>query len=118
MSDRDVKFVSYFWKTLWKLFGTTLQCSSTFHPQTDRQTEVVNRSLGDLLRCLIGEKLGNWDLILPQAEFAYNNSVNRSTGKSTFEIVYGLLPRQPVNLIPCLPILDILILPNHPKFAC
>ena len=48
----DVKFVSYFWKTLWKLFGTTLKFSSSFHSQTDGQTEVVNRSLGDMLRCL------------------------------------------------------------------
>ena len=100
ISDRNVKFVSYFWKTLWTLFGTTLKYSSAFHPQTDGQTEVVNWSLGDLLRCLVGDKLGNWDLLLPIAEFAYNNFVNRSTGKSPFEIVTGFSPRQPIDLIP------------------
>ena len=102
-SDRDVKFVSYFWKTLWKLFGTTLKFSSAFHPQTDGQTEVVNRSLGNLLRSLVGIKQGVWDLILSTAEFAYNNSVNRSTGKSPFQIVNGYSPRTPIDLVPLPP---------------
>ena len=100
VSDRDVKFVSYFWKTLWKLFGTQLKFSSAFHPQMDGQTEVTNRSLGNLLRSLVGDKLGNWDLILPTAEFAYNSSVNRTTGKSPFEIVQGFNPNQPIDLVP------------------
>ena len=66
----------------------------------DRQNEVVNCNLGDMLRCLVGEKLGNWDLILPNIEFACNNSVNRFTGKSHFEIVTGYSPCQPIDLVP------------------
>ena len=97
VSDRDVKFVSYFWKTLWKLFGTTLKFSSAFHPQTDGQAEVVNRSLGDMLRCLVGVKQGVWDLILSIPEFAYNNYVNRSIGRSPFQIVNGYSPRTPID---------------------
>jgi hypothetical protein len=54
---------------------------------------VVNRSLGDLLRSLVTEHHSHWDNILPQEEFAYNDSVNRSTGKSPFQIVYGMQPR-------------------------
>ena len=54
---------------------------------------MVNRSLGNLLRCLVGDKPKGWDLILPQAKFAYNNSINRSTGGSPFQIVYGSSPR-------------------------
>ena len=73
--------------------GTELKFSSTFHPQIDGQTEVVNRSLGNLLRCLVGNKPSNWEMVLAQAEFAYNNSVNRSTGKTPFEIVTGMHPR-------------------------
>jgi hypothetical protein len=68
--------------------------SSSYQPQTDGQTKVVNRSLGDLLRSLVTEHHSSWDSILPQAEFAYNDSVNRSTGKSPFQIVYGMQPRR------------------------
>ena len=70
-----------------------LKFSSSQHPQNDGQTEVVNRSLRNLLKCLVGDKPKGWDMILPQIEFAYNNSVNRSTGKSPFQIVYGSSPK-------------------------
>lgn len=81
--------MSHFWRPLWNKLGTTVQFSSAYHHQTDGQTEVVNRSLGNLLICLAGERPHQWDLILPQAEFAFNSSLNRSTAKSPFEIVYG-----------------------------
>lgn len=72
--DRDVKFVSHFWRTLWKFLGTRIDCSSLVliyhHPQTNDQTEVVNRSLGNLLPSLEGEHLKQWDRIIAQAEFA------------------------------------------------
>ena len=54
--DRDVKFMSCFSKTLWKLCGATLKFSAALHPQTDGQIEVVDHSLGELLRCIVGEK--------------------------------------------------------------
>jgi hypothetical protein len=93
VSDRDTKFIGHFWRTLWKNMGTNLMFSSAYHPQMDGQTEVVNRSLGDLLRSLVTEHHSSWDNVLPQAEFAYNDSVNRRTGKSPFDIVYGRQPR-------------------------
>jgi hypothetical protein len=67
VSDRDVRFTSYFWKTLWHMVGTKLKFSTAYHPQIDGQTEVVNKSLGNLLRCLVSDHNRNWDLILPTA---------------------------------------------------
>ena len=99
-SDRDPKFVGHFWRTLWRKLGTKLQFSSSHHPQTDGQTEVVNRSLGNLLRSFVGDNIRRWDLVLPQAEFAYNRSDSRTTGKSPFEVVYGKNPSTPLDLVP------------------
>jgi hypothetical protein len=100
VSDRDMRFLSHFWRCLWQLSHTKLDFSSAYHPQTDGQTEVVNRSLGALLRSLVGENLKSWDLQLYQAEFTYNRSVNRSTGLSPFTIIYGGNPRTPLDLTP------------------
>ena len=103
VSDRDVRFMSYFWMTLWHLVGTRLKFSTAFHPQIDAQTEVVNRSLGNLLRCLMGEANRNWDSILPTAQLAYNSFVNRSIDASPFEVVHGYTPRKPLDLLPMSP---------------
>jgi hypothetical protein len=84
VSDRDTNFIGHFWRTLWKKMGTKLMFSSSYHPQTDGKTEVVNRSLGDSLRSLVIEHHSSWDNVLPQAEFEYNDSVNKSTGRSPF----------------------------------
>nr|CAD1817170.1 unnamed protein product [Ananas comosus var. bracteatus] len=100
VSNRDVKFVGHFWRTLWRKMGTHLKYSSICHRQTDGQTEDVNRSLGNMLRCLVGNHAKSWDSIISQAEFAYNNSVNRTIKKTPFEAAYGLKPQHALDLVP------------------
>ena len=100
VSDRDAKFLSYFWKTLWAKLGTKLLFSTTCHPQTDGQTEVVNRTLSTLLRALISKNIKTWEECLPHVEFAYNRSVHSATKFSPFEIVYGFNPLTPLDLSP------------------
>ncbi|KAK1595952.1 hypothetical protein QYE76_059199 [Lolium multiflorum] len=100
VSDRDVKFMSYFWKTLWRKLGTKLLFSTTCHPQTDGQTEVVNRTLSQLLRSMIKKNLKEWEECLPHVEFAYNRAVHSTTELCPFEVVYGFKPITPLDLLP------------------
>ena len=88
--------MSYFWKTLWHF-------SMAFYPQIDGQTKVVNHSLDNLLRCLVGKANRNWDSILPTAQLAYNSSINRSICASPFEVMHGYTPRKPLDLLPMSP---------------
>src|SRR3954465_802233 len=76
VSDRDTKFLSYFWKTLWAKLGTKLLFSTTCHPQMDGQTEVVNLTLSMMLRGVLKKKLKMWEECLPYVEFAYNRAVH------------------------------------------
>lgn len=79
-----------------------LKFSFVYHPQTDGQTKVVNRSLDSLLHCLVREHHRSWDTILSTTEFFYNSSVNRITSMNPFEIVTSYKPRVPIDLIPML----------------
>jgi hypothetical protein len=99
-SDRDTKFLSHFWRTLWTKLGTKLLFSTTCHPQTDGQIEVVNRTLSTMLRAVLKKNIKMWEECLPHVEFAYNHSLHSTTKMCPFEIVYGLLPRASIDLMP------------------
>ncbi|GJZ18426.1 transposon ty3-I gag-pol polyprotein [Tanacetum coccineum] len=99
VSDRDVKFLSHFWLTLWLKLRTKHKFSTSSHPQTDGQTEVINRTLGSLLRALITTNLKQWEELLPRAEFTYNRASNKTTGICPFKVVYGLNPSTPLDLV-------------------
>ncbi len=71
--DRDVKFTSKFWKELFAGLGTELALSTTYHLQTDGQTERVNNILEDMLRMCVMHQHWKWEEYLPLVEFTYNN---------------------------------------------
>ena len=79
------------WQGLFDNLGTKLNFSSAYHPQTDGQRKIANLTILDLLKNYIEEigQRGNWEKYLPLVEYAYNNTVHASTGKTPFEIVEG-----------------------------
>jgi hypothetical protein len=97
ISDRDTKFTSKFWKSLMAGLETKLLFSTTYHPQTDGQTERVNQILEDMLRMHVMHQPRKWEDYLPLVEFAYNNGYQASLKMSPFEVLYGRKCNTPVS---------------------
>ena len=96
VSDRDARFTSKFWKGLQTAMGTRLDFSTPSQPQTDIQTERMNKVLKNMLRACVLEFSGSWDSHLHLREFAYNNSFQATIGVAQFEALYGKCCRTPV----------------------
>jgi len=101
VSNRDTRFLSHFLKVLWGKLGTKLLFLTSHHPQTDGQTEVVNRTLSQLLRTIGQKNLKIWEDCLSYVEFSYNRTVLSYSNISPFEVVY-FNPLTPMDLIPLL----------------
>ena len=82
-----------------ELLGTSLRMSSSFHPQTDGQTERQNRTLEQTIRNYINVKQNDWDEHLVGAELAYNNQRHSSTKYTPSQLVYGQHPNLPLDII-------------------
>ncbi|GBG74600.1 hypothetical protein CBR_g19008 [Chara braunii] len=98
ISDRDPRFTSRFWRRLHEVYGTQLRFSLSYHPQTDGQTEITNRTLGDILRKIVRDDQ-QWDLHLSHAEIAYNHAVSPATGMSPYYCDLGYHPRVPADFL-------------------
>ena len=92
VSDRDKIFTSHFWRDLFKLWDTKLLMSTAYHPQTDGQSERVNRCLEMFLRCAVHDTPTKWHAWLPLAEFWYNTNYHSSLECSPFKALYGYEP--------------------------
>lgn len=98
VSDRDPKFTSKFWTHLMSRCGVKLRMSTSRHPQTDGSTEIMNRMIGNYLRCYCAHHQRDWDSLLPSAEFAYNAARVESMNMTPFEADLGWLPKSPLDL--------------------
>jgi hypothetical protein len=92
VSDRDPIFTGHFWTELFSCLGTQLAHSSSYHPQSDGQTEIVNKCLEGYLRCFVSDKQAQWFKWLPLAEWWYNTSFHTATKMTPFMALYGYQP--------------------------
>ncbi|KAJ0556778.1 putative nucleotidyltransferase, Ribonuclease H [Helianthus annuus] len=96
ISHRDGRFISRFWRSFQKAFGSRVDLSTAYHPQMDGQSERTIQTLEDMLRACVMDFGGNWDTHLPLVEFSYNNSYHTSIKAAPFEALYGRKCRSPL----------------------
>ncbi|GJW18970.1 putative reverse transcriptase domain-containing protein [Tanacetum coccineum] len=89
ISDHDSHFTSRFWQSLQSALGTQLDMSTTYHPETDGQSERTIQTLEDMLRACVIDFGKGWERHLPLVEFSYNNSYHASIKAAPFEALYG-----------------------------
>nr|GEY61693.1 reverse transcriptase domain-containing protein [Tanacetum cinerariifolium] len=96
IQDRDSHFTSRFWQSLQNTLGTQLDMSTTYHPETDRQSERTIQTLEDMLRACAIDSGKGWEKHLPLVELSYNNSYHASIKAAPFEELYDQKCRSPV----------------------
>nr|GFA35648.1 putative reverse transcriptase domain-containing protein [Tanacetum cinerariifolium] len=94
--DRNPRFASRFWKSLQKSLGMNLDMSTTYHLETDGQSERTIQTMEDMLRAYMMDFGSDWDKHLPLAEFSYNNSYHIIIKTAPFEARYKRKCRSPV----------------------
>ncbi|GKA23482.1 putative reverse transcriptase domain-containing protein [Tanacetum coccineum] len=94
--DRDPRFSSNFWKSLQKALGTSLDMSTTYHPEMDGQSKRTIQTLKDMLRACVIDFGNGWIKHLPLVEFSYNNSYQASIKAAPFKALYGQKCHSPV----------------------
>ncbi|HEX9613546.1 MAG TPA: reverse transcriptase domain-containing protein [Candidatus Bathyarchaeia archaeon] len=99
IGDRDPRWTSAVWKSLALLFGTRLALSTSKHPQTDGQTEVMNQHLETMLRAYVQKDQADWSEWLDILQFAYNNATHSAHKSKPAELLLGYKPRSPLDFL-------------------
>jgi transposase InsO family protein len=97
ITDRDIRFTSAFWQGITELLGTRAVMSSSFHAQTDGQTERVNQTLESYLQHFVSVELNDWDTLLSRAEFAHNAAYHESIRSTPFKLNFDYHSRTPLG---------------------
>jgi hypothetical protein len=99
ISDRDTRWRNEFWKEVCEFMGSKRALTTSYHPQADGQTEILNQTLEVALRAYINFDRNNWSQLLTRIAFAYNNTPHTATGYAPATLLYGFKPNEPLNLL-------------------
>ena len=98
ISDRDVRFNNEVFQSIMHHLSTNHAMSTAHHPQTDGQTERMNRIVEETLRHYVNDRQDDWDLLLPAVEFSINNTFQESIQTTPFYLNFGYHPTLPVDI--------------------
>jgi Integrase zinc binding domain len=92
ITDRDPIFTSVFWRELMKKLEIKVNLSTSYHPQTDGQSERLNQCLEQYLRCMVGHNPKQWTQWIYLAEWWYNSTFHTAIQMTPFKALYGYDP--------------------------
>jgi hypothetical protein len=99
VSDRDPIFTRNFWTKLFSCLGTQLAHSSSYHPQSDGKSEIVNKFLYIYLHFFSSNKKRQWVKWFPLAKWWYNTCFHTSSKMSQILEIYGDHPPSITSLL-------------------
>ena len=100
LTDQGTDFTSQVVESMWELLDVHKLRTTAYHPQADGITERFNRTIKDMLTQFVEqEKQNDWDLKLEKLSFAYNTAVHAKTKCTPFELMFGRIPKLPIDLV-------------------
>ena len=99
ISDCDTWWRNLFWKEVCKSMGSRQALTTTYHPQADGQTEILNQMIEVAICAFINHNHNNWSSLLPYLSFTYNNTPHTVTKFQPTYLLYGFHWHAPFNLL-------------------
>lgn len=98
-SDQGANFESRLLKDLLEMAGVQKSHTTPYHPMGNGITERFNRTLGGMIRALTPKSKSKWPKMLQMLTFCYNSTVHKTTGFAPFYLMFGRIPRLPVDVM-------------------
>ena len=99
ISNRDTQWRNLFWKEVCKSMGSRWALTTTYHPQANGQTEILNQMIEVAIHTFINHNRNNWSSLLLYLTFTYNNTPHTATKFQPAYLLYRFHPCAPFNLL-------------------